>query len=48
MNSFAESVAQRGLDSLHLGKALLTSVRAITVNREVARLLNEGSQACAR
>jgi hypothetical protein len=48
MNGLAESVAHRGPDSLHLGKALLTSVRAITANREVARLLNEGSEACAR
>jgi len=48
MNGLAESVADRSPNSFHLGKALLTSVRAITVNRKVARLLNVGSEACAR
>ena len=48
MNGLAESVAHRGPASLHLGNALISPVRAITVNRKVARLLNMGSDACAR
>jgi len=48
MNGLAESVADRGPDSLHQHAALLTSVRAITVNRRVAGLLKMGSQECAR
>ena len=48
MNGLAESVADRGPDSLHQHAALLTSVRAITVKRRVAGLLQMGSQECAR
>ena len=48
MNGLAESVADRGPDSLNQRKALLTSVHAITVNRRVAGLLKMGSQECAR
>ena len=49
MNGLAVSVADRGPDSLSIAvRPYFTSVRAITVNRKVARLLNVGSEACAR
>jgi len=48
MNGLAESVADRSPDSLQFGKGSTHLRSCDHVNRKVARLLNVGSEACAR